>query len=223
MANLNITVEKRDILGKKVSNLRKAGITPLHLYGSGIDPQSLQCDTVELSKIISQAGTNIPVTIKVSGSKDDSLCFIREVQYHPVTDRLIHVDFFRVDVEKSVRAEVPIMLEGTSPAVRSAGGTLLQPLQTVTVEALPLDVPASLILQADLLIDFETKLYVSDIAVDSSIQIINDSEELVASVVAPRVEREGFDESAVTEESVNEESSDSTEDSVENEDESESE
>ena len=86
-----------------------------------------------------------------------------------------------------------------------------------------MDVPASLILQADLLIDFETKLYVSDIAVDSSIQIINDSEELVASVVAPRVEREGFDESAVTEESVNEESSDSTEDSVENEDESESE
>ena len=223
MAKLNITVEKRDILGKKVSNLRKAGITPLHLYGSGIDPQSLQCDTVELSKIISQAGTNIPVTVKVSGSKDDSLCFIREIQYHPVTDRLIHVDFFRVDVEKSVRAEVPIMLEGTSPAVRSAGGTLLQPLQTVTVEALPLDVPASLILQADLLIDFETKLYVSDITVDSSIQIINDSEELVASVVAPRVEREGFDESIVTEESVNVENGESTEDSVENEDGPESE
>ena len=223
MANLNITVEKRDILGKKVSNLRKAGITPLHLYGSGIDPQSLQCDTVELSKIISQAGTNIPVTVKVSGSKDDSLCFIREIQYHPVTDRLIHVDFFRVDVEKSVRAEVPIMLEGTSPAVRSAGGTLLQPLQTVTVEALPLDVPASLILQADLLIDFETKLYVSDITVDSSIQIINDSEELVASVVAPRVEREGFDESIATEESVNVENGESTEDSVENEDGPESE
>ncbi|MBS19441.1 MAG: 50S ribosomal protein L25 [Chloroflexi bacterium] len=223
MAKLNITVEKRDILGKKVSNLRKVGITPLHLYGSDIDPQSLQCDTVELSKIISQAGTNIPVTVKVSGSKDDSLCFIREIQYHPVTDRLIHVDFFRVDVEKSVRAEVPIMLEGTSPAVRSAGGTLLQPLQTVTVEALPLDVPASLILQADLLIDFETKLYVSDITVDSSIQIINDSEELVASVVAPRVEREGFDESIATEESVNVENGESTEDSVENEDGPESE
>jgi len=223
MDNLNITVEKRDILGKKVSNLRKVGITPLHLYGSGIDPQSLQCDTVELSKIISQAGTNIPVTVKVSGSKDDSLCFIREIQYHPVTDRLIHVDFFRVDVEKSVRAEVPIILEGTSPAVRSAGGTLLQPLQTVTVEALPLNVPASLTLQADLLVDFETKLYVSDITVDSSIQIINDSEELVASVVAPRVEREGFDESIVTEESVNVENGDSTEDSVENEDGPESE
>ena len=223
MDNLNITVEKRDILGKKVSNLRKVGITPLHLYGSGIDPQSLQCDTVELSKIISQAGTNIPVTVKVSGSKDDSLCFIREIQYHPVTDRLIHVDFFRVDVEKSVRAEVPIILEGTSPAVRSAGGTLLQPLQTVTVEALPLNVPASLTLQADLLVDFETKLYVSDITVDSSIQIINDSEELVASVVAPRVEREGFDESIATEESVNVENGESTEDSVENEDGPESE
>lgn len=193
MENLNLTVDKRDITGKKVSTLRKNGITPLHLYGNGIDPQSLQCDTVQLSKIISTAGTNIPVNIVVSGIDNDNLCFIREVQYHPVTDRLVHVDFFRVDIEKLVRAEVPILLEGMSPAVRSAGGTLLQPLQRVTVEALPLNVPSSLVLQAELLIDFETKLYVKDISIDESIQIINDSEELVASVVAPRVEKEAFD------------------------------
>tara|TARA_Y100000996_G_scaffold415579_1_gene411386 strand:+ start:2462 stop:3124 length:663 start_codon:yes stop_codon:yes gene_type:complete len=194
MDNLNLTVETREVLGKKVSNLRKIGITPLHLYGSGIDAQYLQCDTVQLSKIISQAGTNIPVKVIVEGSKEDNLCFIREIQYHPVTDTLIHVDFFKVDVEKSVRAEVPILLEGTSPAVRSAGGTLLQPLQSVTVEALPLNIPASLTLNAELLIDFEIKLYVNDIAIDDSVQIINDSEELVASVVAPRVEREIFGE-----------------------------
>ena len=133
------------------------------------------------------------MNIVVSGIDNDNLCFIREVQYHPVTDRLVHVDFFRVDIEKLVRAEVPILLEGMSPAVRSAGGTLLQPLQRVTVEALPLNVPSSLVLQAELLIDFETKLYVKDISIDESIQIINDSEELVASVVAPRVEKEAFD------------------------------
>ena len=192
MANLNLTVDKRNITGKKVSTLRKSGITPLHLYGSDIDSQSLQCDTVQLSKIVSTAGTNVPVNVIVSGIENDNLCFIREVQYHPVTDRLVHVDFFRVNVEKPVRAQVPILLEGMSPAVRSAGGTLLQPLQRVTVEALPLNIPSSLVLQAELLIDFEIKLYVKDISIDESVQIINDSEELVASVVAPRVDAETF-------------------------------
>ena len=193
MANLNLTVDKRNITGKKVSTLRKNGITPIHLYGSDINSQSLQCDTVQLSKIVSTAGTNIPVNIVVSGIENDNLCFIREVQYHPVTDRLVHVDFFRINVEKPVRAQVPILLEGISPAVRSAGGTLLQPLQRVTVEALPLNIPASLILQAELLIDFEIKLFVKDISIDGSVQIINDSEELVVRVVAPRIETEAFE------------------------------
>jgi large subunit ribosomal protein L25 len=189
MEKLNLTVDKREIVGKKVATLRKEGITPVHLYGNGVASQSLQCDSTQLSKIIYKAKTNIPVTIEVSGTKESNLCFIREVQYHPVTDTLIHVDFFRVDIDKLVRAEVPIKMEGLSPVVRSAGGTLLQPLRSVTVEALPLNIPEVLILQSDLLVDFDTRLYVKDIFVDDSIKIINGADSLVATVVAPRVEK----------------------------------
>jgi len=190
MEGLTLATDKRDITGKKVATLRRSGITPIHLYGNGIESQSLQCDTVTINKIVLQAGTNIPVTVTVAGNSEENVCFVREVQYHPVTDRLIHVDFMKVDVTRSVRAEVPIRISGLSPAVRNMGGTLLQPLQSVTVEALPMDIPSVFSLNADLLIDFDTNFYVSDLEAPDNITIVNDDEDLVAGVVAPRIERE---------------------------------
>ena len=189
MPDLVLTVEYRDVNGKKVSTLRNEGITPVHMYGPGIDPRSLQCDTALVDKIVSEAGGNIPVTINLAG-EDDEVCFIREVQYHPVKDVIIHVDFMKVDVTKEVEAQVPVIIQGTSPAVRNLGGTLLQPLQAVTVRALPMEIPAQLTLQAEVLVDYDTNLYVKDLVDMDSVAIINDESELIASVVPPRVERE---------------------------------
>ena len=189
MPDLVLTVEYRDLNGKKVSTLRNEGITPVHMYGPGIDPRSLQCDTALVDKIVSEAGGNIPVTINIAG-EDDEVCFIREVQYHPVKDVIIHVDFMKVDVTKEVEAQVPVIIQGTSPAVRNLGGTLLQPLQAVRVRALPMEIPAQLTLQAEALVDYDTNLYVRDLMDMDSVTIINDESELIASVVPPRIERE---------------------------------
>ncbi len=189
MPDLVLTVEYRDVNGKKVSTLRNEGITPVHMYGPGIDPRSLQCDTALVDKIVSEAGGNIPVTINLAG-EDDEVCFIREVQYHPVKDVIIHVDFMKVDVNKEVEAQVPVIIEGTAPAVRNLGGTLLQPLQAVTVRALPMEIPAQLTLKAEVLVDYDTNLYVRDLVDMDSVAIINDESELIASVVPPRIERE---------------------------------
>ena len=189
MDNLNLSVNKREVTGKKVSELRSNGLTPIHMYGPEIESSPLQCDSKILDRVITDAGTNIPVTVNVDGGEQNNLCFIREVQYHPVTNKVLHVDFMKVQVEKSVRAQVPISVIGTSPAVRTMGGTLLQPLLTLTVEALPLEIPKTIILEAELLVDFETNFYVSDIEVDEGVNVINEASEMVASVVAPRVER----------------------------------
>ena len=189
MNNLNLSVSKREVTGKKVSELRNSGLTPVHMYGPEIESSSLQCDTAILDRVITDAGTNIPVTIDVENGDQGNLCFIREVQYHPVTNKVLHVDFMKVQEGRPVRAQVPVSVEGTSPAVRTMGGTLLQPLQTLTVEALPLEIPEIIILQAELLVDFETNLYVSDIHLGDNVSIINEASEMVASVVAPRVER----------------------------------
>lgn len=190
MDGLSLTVLPREITGKKVSILRRDGITPVHLYGSGIESQSLQADTATIGKVITQAGTNVPINIVIEGQNSENICFVREVQFHPVTERLVHVDFIKVDVTKTIRADVPINIDGLSPAVRNLGGTLLQPLQSVTVEALPMNIPISYTLQAETIVDFDTNLYVRDLEVSDAVEIINDGDELVAGVVAPRIERE---------------------------------
>jgi len=130
-----------------------------------------------------------------------------------VTNKVLHVDFMKVQVGKPVRAQVPISVIGTSPAVRTMGGTLLQPLLTLTVEALPLEIPEAIILQAELLVDFETNFYVSDIEVDEEVNVINEASEMVASVVAPRVDRiesEGEEGEETETEVVGEEAEEST-------------
>ena len=105
MADLCIGLDKREITGKKVANLRRTGITPIHMYGAEIDSMTLQCESVQIDRLVLQAGTNIPVTVSVSGNDDDHLCFVREIQYHPVTEKILHVDFIKVSAEQKVRVE----------------------------------------------------------------------------------------------------------------------
>ena len=206
MPDLVLTVEYRDIKGKKVSSLRNEGITPLHMYGPGIDPRNLQCDSTTVDKIVTQAGANIPVTINLEG-ENDQVCFVREVQYHPVRDVIIHVDFMKVDIDKDVEVQVPVVIKGTAPAVRNLGGTLLQPLKTVTVRGLPLEIPAQLTLQADALVDYDTNLYVRDLDIEDTVIITNYENDLIASVVPPRIERAdvAIDEAETHEEQESEE------------------
>ena len=139
MDNNTLQLEPRTVTGKKVKQLRQEGYTPVHLYGSGIEASSHQIETRGLGQIIPEIGTNIPVTIKVPGDEADHVCFIREIQRHPVSEELLHVDFLKVDVTKKIQSQVPITLIGEPPAVQNLGGTLIQSQQFLIVESLPLD------------------------------------------------------------------------------------
>ena len=107
-----------------------------------------------------------------------------------MTEELLHVDFYRVDVSQTVRAEVPIILEGEPPAVRNLGGILLQPFDTLEVEALPLDMPESFRIDVTVLEDFTSSVRIGDIEVEEGVNILRDHVEMIARVVAPRIEEE---------------------------------
>ena len=190
MADLKtLELEPRDLLGKKVETLRKSGLLPVHMYGPDIDSLSLQGDLKLLARLVLEVGTNIPVSVTVKGSDNVNMCFVREIQRHPVTENILHVDFLRVDTSKAVRAEVPIILEGLAPASQR-GGTLMQPLQNLIIEALPMDIPVSLEISVAELDDFEKSLYVSDLLIPENITLISSSDDLIARVVPPRIEEE---------------------------------
>ena len=183
MESLSLQTEPRSVIGKKVKVLRRLGLTPIHVYGRGIEPVALQADTVALRKIVSQAGSNIPVTVE--GEGDSRFAFIREVQRHPITGDVLHVDFLQVPLTETIRSEVPVYLIGEAPAVRLMDGALNQALNSLQVESLPLAVPQFVEVDVSSLEDFERSIYVSDISLGDQVTILNDPEELVARVNAP--------------------------------------
>ena len=128
------------------------------------------------------------------GSAESDICFVREVQWHPVNGALLHVDFMHVDVTERVTAEVPVVLTGQSEAVRELGGVLIQPFQTLPVEALPLDMPKEVTVDITPLLMFGDAIRVGDIEVEEAFTILRDDDDLLVTVQEPRVEEEIVDE-----------------------------
>ncbi len=191
-------LSQRTVIGKKVKQLRKRGILPVHMYGRGIDAQTLQGEAGVLQRLLPRVGTNIPVSLEIDGADGENICFVREVQRHPVTENVLHIDFIRVDVTQTISAEVPITLTGAAPATLQ-GGTLLQSLNSLLVEALPMNIPVSIEADVSELDDFEKSIVVRDLSVGGNVTILTDSDEFVARVSPPRVE---VDEFGITDEDV---------------------
>lgn len=190
MDALTLTAIPRTVTGKKVKALRRDGVVPIHMFGRGIESQSLQAEARVLGVLLPQAGTNVPITIDVDGADGDNVCFVRQVQRHPVSEALLHVDFQRVDITQKVTAEVPLLIEGASPAVLEMDGTLLQTLASISVEALPMSMPASFTVDISGLDDFDKTIRVASLETDDDVTILNDGDEMIATVVPPRVEEE---------------------------------
>ena len=190
----SITLSNRQVVGKKVKVLRREGFVPVHYYGSGIESLSLQAAGATLRKVVTEAGANIPVEVVVEGSSESDICFVREVQWHPVNGTLLHVDFMHVDITERVTAEVPVVLTGQSEAVRELGGVLIQPFQTLPVEALPLDMPKEVTVDITPLLMFGDAIRVGDIEVEEAFTILRDDDDLLVTVQEPRVEEEIVDE-----------------------------
>ncbi len=203
MEVVQIDASSRVVTGKKVKALRKTGLTPIHIYGKARESKALQADAKSLQKILLKVGKNRPVSI-VQGAKDsgevDTVAFVREVQRHPVSGHLLHVDFYLVSVKERMTAEVPVLIVGEAPAMKVGGGILIHALHTLDVECLPMDVPEEIRVDISSLDDFEKVVRVADISVAGNVTILNDPDEMIAKVNPPRMEEEVKAEVAAPEE-----------------------
>ena len=202
MDSLTLEAEPRTVSGRKVAALRRQGLTPIHLYGKGVESSLLQADSPTLLKVVTQAGGSVPVTLAVKGASGSHLAFIREVQRHPMTEAILHVDFYQVSLVEMMRAQVPIYLVGDPPAVKLHAGVVMQAIHSLEVESLPMDVPQFVEVDISGLEDFERAIHVSDISLEDSVTIITDLSELIVRVNPPRVVEEivaGVEEEAAVE------------------------
>ena len=210
-----LKLDRRTLTGKKVRSLRRQGVIPVHVYGADIEPANLQVDDRTLNRLLPQVGSNIPVSVEYEGRDEENICFVREIQRHPVTETVIHVDFLRVDVTQTVAAEVPIILVGASPAVSQMAGTLLQNIQSLSIEALPMNMPAEVTVDISSLVDFDTTLSVGDVEVPGNVTVLNEPEDVIVRVAPPRLEVEVVEEDEELEEGEEAAEGEETEDTEE--------
>lgn len=195
METFVLNAEPREITGRKVSRLRRAGQVPVVLYGHHVSPTLLSVKRGEMEKIYRKAGGSSVVTLK-SGS-DEKNVLIHQVQLDPVTGTYMHADFYQVRMDEKIKTQVPLVFEGTPPAVRELDGVLVTNLSELEVECLPKDLPHEITVSVDDLATFDDTLTVADITVPSGVAVLADPETNVALVSPPRTQEE-VDEAAET-------------------------
>jgi large subunit ribosomal protein L25 len=190
MAELNLLVDAREVTGKKVRSLRRQGIVPAHLYGRGTESLALQASTPTITTLLRTAGANAIINLKINGDSDSRPVMLRGVQRHPVTDELIHVDFFQISLTEKLRADVPLNLSGVAPAVHVFGGVLLQSMDHITIEALPTEIPSAIDVDVSGLETLEAAVHVRDLPIPAGVTLLTDPDQVVAKVGTPRVAEE---------------------------------
>lgn len=184
---MEISAQKREILGKKVKSLRKGGFAPAELYGQGKDNVHLSVPTKEFLKIYKEAGESTLVDVIVDGKKTPAL--IQDVIFNPVTQEIANIDFHAVKMDKKIRTEVELEFINESPASKS-GGVLVKSMKEIEVEALPKDLPQSIEVDLSKLENIHDCIYVKDLKVGEKVKILVDAENVVATVVEPVKEEE---------------------------------
>jgi large subunit ribosomal protein L25 len=188
MANTELKVAPRTVLGKKVKQLRRQGWIPANVYGHKVESTSVQAPTADLLTLMRKLSRNEIINLTVEGEKEPRTVVVRDVARDPVTSHLLHIDFYQISMTEKMRAEVPVVLTGTSPAVATQGGVLLQTLERVAVEALPGDIPQQFEIDVSRLVELEQSVHVSDLDVDTSkVTLHTDPEVVLARVASPRL------------------------------------
>ena len=190
MDRISLNAEERQILGKKVKNLRKEGKLPAHVFGKGLETEHISVDGKTFLKIFHEAGETGLIDLKIGEEKIRPV-LVRGVQYDPITDHLIHIDFYQVNLSQKVKVPVPLILVGEEPEkVHLGEAIVLQTLSEVEVEALPADLIEKFEVDQSLLKEIDDAITVGQLNYDKEkLTISADPEEIVVKL-APAVTEE---------------------------------
>ena len=183
---------------------------PAVVYHSGVDAIPLSVDKISLNKAL-RTGQMI---FEVNVEDKDQFVLVKEIQYHPVTDEIIHIDFQKVKEDEKISLEVAVRSSGEAQGVK-LGGLLVQMLNSVTIKCKPAEIPE--FLEIDVTdMEMNTNLFVKDITLPSDVEMLTAEDIAVVSVQEPKQEKEE-EVAEDTESSETDESSDADEKPAEDE------
>lgn len=197
MADYVIEAQPRAVVGKKVGQLRTQGIVPIVVYGPRIEPVNLQVPYRPLEVALMKAGGTSLIDISADGTTHTVLA--REVQRDVLRGKILHVDFFAVDMSAKIQIDVFIHLTGESPAVVASKGILVQGATNLTIETLPSNLLQQINVDISSLAEIGDAIHARDLNLGDDITIINDPEELIVRISQTSAARSEEDEAAEAE------------------------
>ena len=191
-----LTAQKRTVKGKQVGTLRRQGILPGIIYGklgkSHIDPIMIQLNLHNATQIIKLLTGSSLVTLDVEGKEYPVV--LREIQKDIIYGTLRHVDFMAVSLTEKLQTAVPIELIGQAPAEMTMAAVVVTGISELMVECLPQDMPERIEVDATVLVDMDSAIYVKDLQLPDTVELLTDPEELIAAVTHVAVEAEPEEE-----------------------------
>lgn len=184
-----IKAAPRTVLGKKVAKLRREGRLPANVYGRGLASQAVDLDAREFGRTIKAAGLRAMIQLDVDGEKQPRYVILRGIARKGGTGEPMHIDFFQVDPEQPITANVPVRFVGEAPAVRDLAGTLLTGVEVIAVRCKPLDIPDAITVDLSGLNSFDISITVADLTATDGVEITTEPGIVVATVNAPRIRK----------------------------------
>lgn len=168
-----LSVEARSVFGKQLKKLRREGILPGNVYGKDFKSTAVQVSYSDFNNVYKKTGSTNVVDLELDGKKHPVL--IHNLAMNTLTNEPIHADFFIVNLKEKITAQVPVVAEGEPQAVAEKKGVLLQLLNEVEIEALPTDLPESLVVDVISLAEVDDQINIEDVKVPTGITILNES------------------------------------------------
>lgn len=188
MEKVVINASTRTITGKKVGVLRREGKLPGVLYGHNFTSTPIVMNLKETTKALSSVTESSIVNVRVDGK--DNATLVREKQRDFIRGTLRHVDFQVISLTEKLRARVSIELTGVSPAVKNFNGLVVTGINDLEVECLPEYLPEKIMVDISILEQIGSAIHVSDLTLDSHINILTRSDEQVVHIIMQKVEEE---------------------------------
>lgn len=185
----NLAASLRQQLGKKVHSLRRQGTVPGVLYGHGVQSMPLTVDRAAFEKVYRQVGESTLLDLAIDG-KNTVKVLVQDVQIHPTTGVVQHVDFHQIRMDEKLQVDIPLKFVGEAPAVKEHGGILVKNFDHIKVECLPQDLVHEIEVDLGILAELNQSLSLKDIVLPKGVRALSGESETIATVTPPRSEAE---------------------------------
>ncbi|OGK21712.1 hypothetical protein A3C23_00055 [Candidatus Roizmanbacteria bacterium RIFCSPHIGHO2_02_FULL_37_13b] len=183
-----LSVAKREIFGKKLNKIRKSGLIPANIYGEGFKSQAVSINQIAFHKTFKKAKETQVVYLKIDNSKDNIPVLIHNVQHHPIDNKVIHIDFRKVDLQKKIETEVPVKFIGESEAVSQKKGVFQTISDTLLVEALPDKIPSQIEVDISNLKEVNDQIQVKSLKISTDYVFKEDPEKTIVRITEHKEE-----------------------------------